>query len=381
MRWALRFFLVSILVTFVFAVSACGGGGGGGSSQDAESGSDNGGSDGNLSGELNPGISGKLFFIDDNQAWLMDISTGVYELVPNSDWESQDEKFELGTAEYYAKAFSSDNQFLLTVDNCVNRPNSFAEDACVIVQDYSGNYGAEVILEDSVYGPAKPSYDGQYFALFRDLGDDWLAIYDLAGNFVSNSQVEEAPFAWLPDGRLAYVSENRTFIITDTLSTSGGTSWSLPNAMGEGVIGRLSVSPDGSQIAFTLRTNGSLVSEDASFWMIAVATGNIRRIARVSDGGLEDAFHESAWSPDGSMIAVLEGGSGSVDPNTGLGSNTKMHILPADSTEVLVISSDASVQSSELITINRYRDIESPLSANNPEQTGFPNFRFDWLAE
>jgi hypothetical protein len=357
------------------------GGGSGGGSDDGSGGGSDDGSGGGSGNDLNPGISGKLFFIEDNQAWFMDISSGTYELVPNSDWEAQDDKFELGIAEYYAKPFNAESQFLLTVDNCVNRANSFAEDACVIVQDFGGNYGAEIILEDSVHGPAKPSYDGQYFAVFRDLGDDWLAIYDMAGNFVSNTQVDEAPFAWLADGRLVYVADERTFRITDTLSTSGGSAWTLPDGMGSGEIGRLSVSPDGSQIAFTLRTDGSLVSEDASFWMITVATGSIRRIAEVNDGGLEDAFHESAWSPDGSMIAVLEGGSGSVDPNTGLGAETRMHLLPSDASEVLVISSDSALQSSEVITLRRYRDIEQPVGNDNPSETGFPNIRFDWLTE
>lgn len=379
-----RFILVSMIACLLLSVTACGGGGGDGSSSTPPPAGDDGGGDnpgGGTGNDLNPGVSGKLFFIEDNQAWFMDISSGTYELVPNSDWEAQDDRFELGIAEYYAKPFNADNRFLLTVDNCVNRANSSAEDACIIVQDFDGNYGAEIILEDSVHGPAKPSYDGQYFAIFRDLGDDWLAIYDMSGNFVSNTQVDEAPFAWLADGRLVYVADERTFRITDTLSTSGGSAWTLPEAMGSGEIGRLSVSPDGSQIAFTLRTDGTLVSEDASFWLIEVATGSIRRIAEVNDGGLEDAFHESAWSPDGSMIAVLEGGSGSVDPNTGLGAETRMHLLPSDASNVLVISSDSALQSSEVITLRRYRDIEQPISGNNPSETGFPNIRFDWLAE
>ena len=392
-----------ILLT-VFALSACGGGGGGGggggsaSSGDAVSGgsggndddSDDSGSSGDDSsggtggdnqGDLNAGIAGRFFFEDGEKAWILDVSSGESVGVPNSDWGDQDDKFPLGVASFWVSAFSGSESFVLTVDECVNRENSFEEDACIIVQDFGGEYTTEIILEGTVSGPAKPSADGSYFAVKRDLGDEWLAIYDLDGNFVSNVRVDTNVFEWLPDGRLVYASEDGlAFVFTEILDTSDAFVWGLPDFFNNGVIGRLSVSPDGSKVAFTHRTQGTLTSEDATFWMLAVDTGAIRQIAVVDNSGLDDAFHESAWSPDGLSIAVIEGGaSGDGVGNSGVGAN--MYILPSDSDSVLTLSRDDSLRSSEVILLSRYLDLGQAPEGNTVTESFDAFWSFDWLAE
>jgi len=386
---------LSIKVGFLFLLSAiligCGGGGsgGGGSSNGSggDGGSGNGGSDGGGStgggdtGALNSGISGKFFFEDSDNAYLMDIDSGEYTLIPNTDWEDQEDQFPLGIAYYDAKSFASDDAFLLTVAQCKPHGGDSAlyQDTCIAIQEFTGNYRANFTVEFDVIGRAKPSYDGQFFALFRDADYEVLEVYDLSGNLISDFGVKAANFEWLPDGRIVFIYEDRSFIITEPYSTDQSGGWTLGDSVDPGVVSNLSVSPDGAKIAFTIINDGTLVSEKATFWMLDVESGSVRRIADAQNGDLEDAFHESAWSPDGTKIAVLEGGAtGSDSSNTGVPAN--MYVLPSDSTEVLVVSQDANLRSPNVVMLKRFLYKDKPPS-DNSESDGFPEWKFDWLPE
>ena len=369
-----RLFLAFVLACLFVSLMACGGGGG--SSNNPPPASDDGGSGGG--NDLNPGISGKFFFLSESQAWLMDINSGQYTLIPNTNWEDQNDRF-LGVAQYSAKSFSSGQQFLLTANACADSTVNITNDSCIISQSVAGDYTNDVRLEFRVHGPAIPSRDGGYFAVFRDLDDDWLAIYDLGGNFVSNIRTGKAPFDWLPDGSLVYVHEGRTFAFTQVLDTSSDFAWALPTGFDSGEIARLEVSPDGQYVAFTHRSDGTLVSEDSTLWLLNVADGGIRRLARVDNGGAEDAFHDFAWSPDGSMIAVLEGGvTGSGVSNPGL--PAAMYVIPTNAQQSVVVSPDPELRSPEVIALTRYLYEDRPI-ADNLVTDGFPDWDFDWLAE
>ena len=329
---------------------------------------------------LNPDLNGRLFFSYQESAYTMDLRSGEYTLVPNSDWEQQDLRFPLGISRFSALAFGFDDRFLLTVDSCEPIEGSINDYfTCILVQDFSGNYIEQLNIRYNLYGAAKASIDGGYIALFRELNSNWLEIYNFSGELVSDVIANPSAFSWMPDGSLVYIIENRTFVLTQPYSTDTQTSITLANSVDQGNIHRLAVSPDGTKIAFSIFSAGTLVSEYTSFWMLDLGSNQVRKIA-VSDPGdtLDDAFHQFAWSPDGQQIAVLEGGvTGNSSLNSGVPAN--LYVLPSNSEDILVVSSDSSIRSTEVVLVQSYRFLNRAPSANSVRDYFF-DVDFSWLS-
>ena len=82
---------VFLMLSFALLIS-CGGGSGDSSSSQNNNNQNIGGD----SSSLNANIEGKLFFEYQDSAYLMDISSGAYTLIPNTDWDEQNNRLPSG---------------------------------------------------------------------------------------------------------------------------------------------------------------------------------------------------------------------------------------------------------------------------------------------
>lgn len=363
---------VLIVLLCSWLMVACGGGGGG---QGADPSNINRSSNGNQnlsssSEKLNPGLPGHFLFYDDyDYAYLMEVESGDYTRIPNTNWEAQDERFPMGTAIFdFSGSYYGGELIVITTDNCKSR-NTLETDACIALQDYNGNYLAQFDVDYDMSRKAELSRDHQYIALGRQtpaLGKDPepFEIYDLNGQLISSRVLVNVPaFEWMPDNRLVYAA-GRIISFSQVLSTENSHSLELPEAIGQGNIGTISVSPDGSQIAFTLVTSGTLVSTDATLWVMDVETSIINKLADVPDG---DAMISSPrWSPDGQWLAVFEGGVGGVGINSS-GTSPHMYVMPttAIGEKVYLLSIVDNERSPEVHHIQRYFDYDRDSAGNS----------------
>jgi hypothetical protein len=365
-----------------FIVSSCGGGSG--SSGSSATRSEQQSSNGSI---INPGLEGRLIvstraFGDDvDSVYSMDLDTGRYSLIPNTDFEAQRDRFPLSLSDPRISISETNQLIAVSVEDC--RSFSIGTNyTCLAVQDFDGNVLASFELLNDV-GQAKLSPDGRYLALFRELADDWLELYDLSGNLIDDFSTDKGSFDWLPDGRLVFSYQRRALAITEPYMAEidNDESVALPSEIEDGRIGFISASPDGRKIAFGIITDSTLTTTDATFWVFDRDTRRLRRLATIESSSLLDPmFSHSAWSPDGSQIAVLEGGftgSGSDNP----GGLPGLYILPTDAASPLVVSSNASERSEGVILVRGYREPD-----NDPDDRvydGFfdDSFDFYWLAD
>ena len=386
-RFTYKAVLLSI-IGLTLALAGCGGGGGGG---DNPNNPDPTPTPTPPADALNFGVSGSFFFQHEDQAYLMAIESGEYTLLPNTDWEQQNDRFPLGIAGFNAKpAYYEGNLLVLTVNSCKDMPNSFlANSSCIAVQDFFGNYIAEFDVDYDALGgdnpqyAAKLSHDKNFIALVRRPGQSSstpkrLEIYDLDGRLISATQVDPESFEWLPDGRLIY-SIGRSFFFTQPFSTEFESGANLPGSVSDGIIAFLSVSPDGSQVAFTLVSDSTTVSTDGTLWILDVSTLALNKFADVGASSGAAMIRRPRWSPDGRWIAALEGGSrgtGSINP----GVPDNLYVIPADDAgnQTFILSQDDGERSAQVIRLRRYLTIEDGNASGN-HTFNFPYWDFYWL--
>lgn len=188
--------------------------------------------------------------------------------------------------------------------------------------------------------------DGSKVAGSRDLRGDTLCIYsipegeeltcaDLRARDISLN-IEDV--AWSPDSSTVVFAERPliTFIDGD-LWTMDAATGELTNVADDGYIGDLPIigesdntgpihadilprfSPDGASIAFSRTTfeepNGD---EPSELWVLDLATGESRSIARVSEGEPGLLYFNLAWSPDGGAIYASLFHADVSDPENGI---------------------------------------------------------------
>ena len=171
------------------------------------------------------------------------------------------------------------------------------------------------------YSIAKPSPDGQHVLAYwkGDYRDDQpvLAVFDRAGNVIQqgvsidyDASLYWNAFDWLPDGRYVFLA-GTTLAVGTVGSGSIATSPVIPpNGVGTGGA-ELSVSPDGTKIAWKLAINlpdQNGIQEGRGVLFISdVQAGTFRQLttlsarAQASDG--EIAHSNPVWSPDGQYLA------------------------------------------------------------------------------
>jgi hypothetical protein len=105
-------YTIILLIINTAIIVSCGGGGSGSSDiRDQNQSSD--------SDKYN-GLNGYLFSEESgDNAYLIDISTGIAFSIPNTDWENQDDKFPYGIARFYKYSVqNSHSNFLGVAINC-----------------------------------------------------------------------------------------------------------------------------------------------------------------------------------------------------------------------------------------------------------------------
>jgi hypothetical protein len=362
---------------------SCGGGGSGNGGAADDGGDNSGGGDSNA---LNSGLPGKFFFTyyNGDYTYTMDAETSEYRQIPSTDWENQMDRFPDGAASFSARPVTnSHTEFVVLASG-----HDYGSE--VALQDYNGNYLGQLHVNSITYR-ASMSQDRRYIALFRDINSASnlkFEIYDWdSGALINRKDLTRRQLHWLPDNRILY-SEGRTFYITQPASTETDYTMTLPDPSGEmhsGVIGHKAVSPDGSQIAFTVGESGENVSDldNHRLYMTNIDGSNLRLVATTPDDpeGIP-RISAPTWSPDGRWLFVKEGymevATAPIDAGHIYGD---MYVLPTeDMGKVFYLSTDDSQRSPEVRLVRRFKTLPHEYGDVTTEAVG-GGARFTWIPD
>jgi len=133
------------------------------------------------------------------------------------------------------------------------------------------------------------------------------------GSLLDGASLIENPVTWLPDGRYAYLVENRLIVSSPTSSTENEAArfTALPSNNAAGWQGYVSgitalvASPDGKRVAFSWtekRGNGL----DRHVWVADIDGQRLHRVTQLPDASnpLTFWFMTPSWSPDSRWIVV-----------------------------------------------------------------------------
>jgi hypothetical protein len=364
---------ISILV-LILALTACGGGGGAGAGESPEI---------TEPESVNKGLTGYLFSQESgDNAYLIDASTGKSVLIPNTDWENQSDTFPRGVSQFRKSSIQNDHTaFVVNVLYCKKEnPDALARDiACIYMQDYNGNYigGIELLYDVDV---VQISEDKQYIALFRNYASgspdrEWFEILSIDGSLISDIQLNRRKIQWLRNKSILLASGPH-FIFTKPLSTDADYKLTLPeNISNGGWISDFDISPDQTQIAFTIATDETaFTSVQAKAYVMDISGDNIRLLADVPD---RDAYISSpSWSPDGRWILLEEGYVSGQDQDV-LGTAGNLFVVPSENQGITyMLSTNESLRSEGVIPF--YHDIDGP-GPGTTLSTKSTGDSFDWI--
>jgi hypothetical protein len=106
------------------------------------------------SGIINPDLSGKFLFEHEDNAWVMDVSTGSYSKIPNTLWSTHENIFGYAQRFYLYTVRNTNQQFIVTsLDDCTTK-GSHTNEVCVAIQNFSGNYLANFLFYENSRSPA-----------------------------------------------------------------------------------------------------------------------------------------------------------------------------------------------------------------------------------
>ena len=208
---------VKCIFACIISILLLGGcGGGSGDSEDDQEQSQN---------NNNSSLSGYLFPEESNRgngSFIIDASTGKGIPISNTTWSQQADIFPSG--DFFQTPVDYDhNYFLVSSRGCIYY--SLAVDiSCIAVQDFNGNYVSNFNLFYDVYA-VRMSPDKAHVALFRNTNPgstngEYLEIYNLNGDLISDLLLEERAFQWHPtEGRIVYPVNNRQLQFTEPYST------------------------------------------------------------------------------------------------------------------------------------------------------------------
>ncbi|MES9834609.1 MAG: hypothetical protein ABW139_20445 [Candidatus Thiodiazotropha sp. DIVDIV] len=365
--------LLSLMI-LVFIMNACGGGGGGGGG-DTEPVEE--------TTPVNRSLNGFLFSQEPGDiAYLIDVSTGKTILIPNTDWENQNDTFPNGVSQYRKSSIQNNHTaFIVNVLYCKKEnPDALARDlSCIYLQDYNGNYlgGLELLYDVT---KVQVSEDMQYAALFRNYnsgstGREWLEIFSIDGTLISDRKMDRRKIQWFRNKSLLLVN-GPNFIFTMPLSTDTDYTLTLPeNISNGGWINDFDISPDQTQIAFTVATESTaFTSVQAKAYIMDISGNNIRLLADVPNG--EAYIASPSWSPDGRWILLEEGHVSGQDRDT-IGTAGNLYVVPSENLgKAFMLTMDDSKRSQEVILLHHDHDGPGPgtnLSTNSAGEN------YDWI--
>jgi hypothetical protein len=335
---------IPIIIFLVTVFVSCGGGGGGDTTEDG---------DDDLQpvdeGSRNPGLSGRILFIEDDTLYAMDAEDGEFYTVPNTNWRQQSNRFRYPAVTDYS---------FNTIEHSGSEFLGFGrevEGSYVFLQDFNGNLLWQFELPGEVLS-ANLSQDRRYVALFRRIGSvsstPWLEMYTVTGELLADKQLAGRQMIWLKDSRLLY-SNNRTFYFTKQTSIDDDYYLTLPDpdegSVAEGLIGDKAISPDESQIAFTVvETLDPVSGAKGSRLYIMNMDGTGLRLLATAPNDAESNIIQPTWSPDGRWILVLAGyrPTGHVLENV---TDGYRYLIPTDDQgKVYYVSNDGTEKSQEV---------------------------------
>ncbi|MCG8070018.1 MAG: hypothetical protein JAY84_19420 [Candidatus Thiodiazotropha taylori] len=333
-------FLIVVLVMLV----GCGGGGSGDDPNQPEQ-----------SVSTNQDFRGKIFIGNDEAGpWLLDISTGHYSKIPGVNWTDNPDYH--SRAEFSAFPAHDGQEFVETIERCEGL-GGFDYQDCLIIHDAAGNVVSKFNVPYETFGPAKLSRDGMFVAVlirepFSALNPKRLSIYTRDGAFVDSTSndhdITVKGFDWLPDNRLLYAVDRAMYV---TNQTSGQSQQWATFTEDEGEPDHLAVSPNGQQLAFTLKTSVTYESIHGAVWVVNLDASRFVQLATTPEVA-DPVINFPMWSPDGEWIALIEGAVGVMFSPSENGQGSRIYIVPSDGENVeLTLDGD-----SEAIPVYSYYD-------------------------
>jgi hypothetical protein len=284
---------------------------------------------------------------------IMDIKTGSYTKIPNTDWAEMFENDGYASARH-SKAVpikNSSSMFLVQSQNTSQYIDGSIEPFFLAyLQDFNGNMLGSYLFPYRARSDIQMSSDANYLALFSNSFLRILQATSTGLTTIDTTEYSAKPFSWLSDNRLIVVSEDgRSFLFTSVLSTSIDTEKTipLPNDL-TGTIVEMVVSSDYMRIAFIVMDGDKEVP-----WVMNIDGSGLRKLAESADSGGFQKFGNLQWSPDDAYIMVQEPfirfpGDGI----TVLVVPTSRYVIPSqDSGEVYMTAEDAQLRSPDVIRL------------------------------
>lgn len=334
--------LVMLFASLLLMIQSCGGG--------------NGNDDNNPllgdtppSGQLNGGLKGYFLWSSGGRNERLDLSTGRWRKIPViQDWKEKNEDMDNIDDSDSLTRFLNNGRFALKlINDCDLDAASLLNSEvvqCIAVFDLDSQsviseFRLGPIVERSMDSIAL-SDDGQYIAILDNNNYDYyrVRIYDLGGNEIDESLYSERlndefvkidSIEWLSDGRLIFAYGPTIMRSVDPLSTSARPLKVFLPSQGEPI--HLRVSPDGTKIAYALKTDSTLVSLDSTLWVMDVDGSNAYQLVEFLDNNIniQPEMNNPAWSQDGKWIAFQFGGVDGVSP-TNPGVPSGLLVIPSD---------------------------------------------------
>lgn len=251
---------------------------------------------------VNRYLTGRLFIGDDGH--FLDLASGEFaSLVPDDTdriiYPSTDGK-----------------EFVEAVETYRRVPAEWWDNDAVLIRAMGTGLVVEKFeLSESLIGAAKLSPDRNLVAAIwrdessaEDYGDERLTVFSRSGQVLSRSpQKDVYSFDWLPDGRLVYTVGFSIYLGTHPNSAQGLPIKTFATSEGRPV--SIAVSPDGNRIAFELTTDASpspyVNYRNATVWLMNLDGSGLRLLA--TSNANTPRINTPAWSPDGTMLAAVEG--------------------------------------------------------------------------
>jgi hypothetical protein len=279
----------------------------------------------------NQNITGQIFIGNDEAGpWLLDISTGHYSKIPGVNWDGNQSYHH--SAEFSAFPLHNGQEYIETVEEC-EYLGDFVYKDCLVIHDSAGNIVSQFSVPNETFGPAKLSRDGMFIAVpIKDpassLNPKRLTIYTRDGVAVDSSSLDQditnKGFDWLPGNRLIYAVDRGIYVTNE--ASAHGQIWATFTEE-EGEPDHLAVSPNGDQLAFTLKTSVTYEAIHGTVWVVNLDGSRYVQLATTPEVS-EPVINFPMWSPDGKWIAVIEGAVGVMSsPEGGVGS--RVYIVPS----------------------------------------------------
>jgi len=313
--------IASIIIFSSIVIQACGGGNG---NNDMSSTSEN----------VNPEIFGKIFIGNRSGPWILDLKTGDYSPIPNTDWSESNPYHGLADFSAFPLSFSG-SEFVETISDCYIEFGNNKD--CIVFHDNNGQILGQFQLPNITFGPARLSRDSEFVGVVvknenRSASEPFfiLNVYDRNGvrqGGVNNREIEPNNFDWMSINQVVYVSGQSIYI-------SNQVEPLLTIDISQGVPGEPAVSPDGTQIAFVIGED-TTKGVTGTIWAMNIDKTGLRQLT-LADPNYNPSItkHRTPiWSPDGKWIFVTD--------KTSAGGNA--YVIPSQAEKVRLTQTTSTV--------------------------------------